>query len=167
MDPLAPADPGRTAAHVWRAAPREAHHVAALLVGFRNHLGFDWPSDDAFRASVERLITDPGTEYLLGAPEPGAPAAGVVQLRFRWSVWRAAEDCELEDLFVSPQARRGGLGRALVAAAIDRARARGCRRIALDTAERNEAAVPLYRSFGFNDEAYEGGRAMLLRLALD
>jgi ribosomal protein S18 acetylase RimI-like enzyme len=156
-----------SAAHVWRAEPHEAEQIAALLVGFRNHLGFDWPSDDAFLASVERLITDPGTEYLLGAPEAGAPAAGVVQLRFRWSVWRAAEDCELEDLFVSPQARRGGLGRALVAAAIDRARARGCRRIALDTAERNEAAVPLYRSFGFNDEAYEGGRAMLLRLALD
>jgi ribosomal protein S18 acetylase RimI-like enzyme len=156
-----------TTAHVWRAEPREAEQVAALLIGFRNHLGFDWPSDNAFLASVERLIEDPATEYLLGAPQAGARPAGVVQLRFRWSVWRAAEDCELEDLFVSPQARRGGLGRALVEAAIGRARERGCRRIALDTAERNEAAVPLYRSFGFSDEAYEGGRAMLLRLALD
>jgi GNAT superfamily N-acetyltransferase len=156
-----------TTAHVWRAEPHEAERVAALLIGFRNHLGFDWPSDEAFLASVERLIEDPATEYLLGAPQAGAPPAGVVQLRFRWSVWRAAEDCELEDLFVSPQARRGGLGRALVEAAIGRARERGCRRIALDTAERNEAAVPLYRSFGFSDEAYEGGRAMLLRLALD
>jgi GNAT superfamily N-acetyltransferase len=156
-----------TTAHVWRAEPPEAEQVAALLIGFRNHLGFDWPSDEAFLASVERLIEDPATEYLLGAPQTAAPAAGVVQLRFRWSVWRAAEDCELEDLFVFPQARRGGLGRALVAAAIARARERGCRRIALDTAERNEAAVPLYRSFGFSDEAYEGGRAMLLRLALD
>jgi GNAT superfamily N-acetyltransferase len=156
-----------TTAHVWRAEPHEAEQVAALLIGFRNHLGFDWPSDEAFLASVERLIEDPATEYLLGAPQAGAQPAGVVQLRFRWSVWRAAEDCELEDLFVFPQARRGGLGRALVAAAIARARERGCRRIALDTAERNEAAVPLYRSFGFSDEAYEGGRAMLLRLALD
>jgi ribosomal protein S18 acetylase RimI-like enzyme len=162
MDPHAPPD----SAHVWRAEPREAAAVAALLVEFRNHLGFDWPSDNAFLASVERLIEDPATEYLLGAPRESAPAVGVVQLRYRWSVWRAAEDCELEDLFVSAQARRGGVGRALLAAAIERARERGVRRIALDTAERNEAAVALYRSFGFNDEAYEGGRAMLLRLRL-
>jgi ribosomal protein S18 acetylase RimI-like enzyme len=167
MDPHAPPDPGPRAAHVWRAEPHEAAVVADLLVAFRNHLGFEWPSDDSFLASVERLIEDPATEYLLGAAQPDTPAAGVVQLRYRWSVWRAAEDCELEDLFVSPRARRGGLGRALVAATIERALARGCRRIKLDTAERNDAAVPLYRSFGFSDEAYEGGRAMLLRLALD
>jgi ribosomal protein S18 acetylase RimI-like enzyme len=155
------------AAHIWRARPHDASAVAGLLVAVRNHLGFDQPSDDAFLASVERLVEDPATDYLLGAPEDGAPAAGLVQLRYRWSVWRDAEDCELEDLFVSPQTRRGGLGRALVAAAIDRARERGCGRIALDTAERNEAAVALYRSFGFSDDAYEGGRAMLMRLWLE
>jgi ribosomal protein S18 acetylase RimI-like enzyme len=157
---------GLTTAHIWRAQPHDASAVAGLLVAFRNHLGFDEPSDDAVLASVERLVEDPATDYLLGAPEEGAPAAGLVQLRYRWSVWRDAEDCELEDLFVSPDARRGGLGRALVAAAIDRVRERGCGRIALDTAERNEAAVALYRSFGFSDEAYEGGRAMLMRLWL-
>ena len=162
MDPHAPPDHAR----VWRAAPQEAAAVAGLLVEFRNHLGFDSPSDNAFLASVERIIEDPGTEYLLGAPQVGAPPAGVVQLRFRWSVWRAAEDCELEDLFVSATARRSGLGRALLDAAIDRARARGCRRIKLDTAERNEAALALYRLAGFSDEAYEGGRALLLRLPL-
>jgi ribosomal protein S18 acetylase RimI-like enzyme len=162
MAPDAPPDH----AHIWRARPHEAESVAALLVAFRDHIGFDWPSDRAFLASVERLIEDPATEYLLGAPHEGAPAAGMVQLRFRWSVWRAAEDCELEDLFVAAQARRGGLGRALLAAAIEHARARGCRRIALDTAERNEAAVALYRSFGFSDEAYGGGRALLMRLLL-
>jgi ribosomal protein S18 acetylase RimI-like enzyme len=162
MDPHAPPD----SAHVWRAEPREAAAVAALLVEFRNHLGFDRPSDNAFLASVERLIEDPATEYLLGASDAGAPAAGLVQLRYRWSVWRAADDCELEDLFVSADARRSGLGRTLLNAAIDRARARGCRRIKLDTAEYNEPALALYRSAGFSDEAYEGGRALLLRLRL-
>jgi GNAT superfamily N-acetyltransferase len=156
-----------SAAHIWRAEPHEAAQVAALLVAFRDHIGHDWPSENAFLASVERLIEDPATDYLLGAPAEGEPAAGVVQLRFRWSVWRASEDCLLEDLFVSADARRGGLGRALLQAAIDRARERGSRRIELDTAERNEAAVSLYRSFGFDDGAYEGGRALFLRLWLD
>jgi ribosomal protein S18 acetylase RimI-like enzyme len=156
-----------TTAHVWRAEPQEAAQVATLLVAFRDHLGNDWPSENSFLASVERLIDDPATDYLLGASAEGEPAAGVVQLRFRWSVWRASEDCLLEDLFVSAEARRGGLGRALVQAAIDRACERGSRRIELDTAERNEAAVALYRSFGFVDGAYEGGRALFLRLWLD
>jgi GNAT superfamily N-acetyltransferase len=156
-----------TTAHVWRAEPHEAEAVAALLVAFRDEDGRDWPSDNAFLAGVERLIEDPSTGYLLGAPKAGTPAAGVVQLRFRWSVWRAADDCLLEDLFVTAESRRIGLGRALLAAAIDRARERGCRRIELSTAERNKAAVELYRSAGFSAQASQGGRAMLLRLALD
>ena len=93
---------GLITAQVWRAEPHEAEVVAGLLVAFRNHLGFDWPADDAFLASVERLIEDPATDYLLGAPSAGSPAAGVVQLRYRWSVWREAEDCELEDCSSPP-----------------------------------------------------------------
>ena len=155
------------AAHAWLADRADADAVASLLVAFRNHLGSDDPPDEAFLASVERIIDEQSSEYLLGAPSRDAEPTGVVQLRYRWSVWSDAEDCELEDLFVDPAARRAGLGRALVAAAIDRARARGCRRIALDTAERNQAAVALYRSFGFSGEAHEGGRAMLMRLWLD
>jgi ribosomal protein S18 acetylase RimI-like enzyme len=163
MDPSAPPAHPR----VWLAEAGEAPEVARLLVAFRDHLGFDWPSDDSFLASVRRLVDDPATEYLLGAVQPGAPPAGVVQLRYRWAVWRESHDCLLEDLFVAPEARRGGLGRALVAEAIERARARGCRRIELDTAETNAAARALYGAMGFDDGAYEGGRALFLRLRLD
>jgi ribosomal protein S18 acetylase RimI-like enzyme len=167
MDHPAPPDGTPHGPRVWRAERHEAEEVARLLVAFRDHLGFDWPSDNAFLAGVERLIDDPATEYLLGAPDEDTRPAGVVQLRYRWSVWRASHDCLLEDLFVDPGTRRSGLGRALVQAAIERARARECRRIELDTAETNEAALALYRSAGFDNDAYEGGRALFLRLRLD
>jgi ribosomal protein S18 acetylase RimI-like enzyme len=156
-----------SAAHVWRAEPSEAEQVAALLVAFRNHLGFDSPSDNAFLAGVERLIEDPATDYLLGAPRAGTQAAGVVQLRYRFSVWRAGLDCLLEDLFVAREARGGGLGRALLHAAIARARERDCRRIELDAAESNAPALALYTSAGLRNEAYEGGRSLFLRMRLD
>jgi GNAT superfamily N-acetyltransferase len=153
--------------HVWRAEPHEAEVVAALLVDFRDHLGVDWPSDNAFLAGVERLIEDPGTAYLLGARDADSPPQGVAQVRFRHGLWWAAPDCLLEDLFVREEARGTGLGRALVEATIRVARERGCRRVELDANDRNDAAQALYRSFGFDaqDDRY-GGRNLFMRLHL-
>ncbi len=88
---------------------------------------------------------------------------GVAQIRFRWSVWASAEDCWLEDLFVRDDARRTGLGRALVEACCDRARERGCKRIELDTNEDNAAALALYQACGFSvDPKGAGSRSLFL-----
>jgi ribosomal protein S18 acetylase RimI-like enzyme len=136
------------------AGPGDAAVVAELLVDFRDHQGRDWPTLELIRAGVERLIVRDDVEYLLA----GDPPMGLTQLRYRYAVWWDAEDCAIEDLFVRAEARGGGLGRALVSAAIDRARERGCRRIELDTAEENEPALALYRSLGFRSGDDEPGR---------
>lgn len=149
---------------VWVAGADEAETVGRLLVEFRAWLGEGWPSDNAILASVERLIERPDTEYLLGTPHDDAPPAGVCQLRYRGSVWTASDDCHLEDLFVRADTRRSGLGRALVAGALARARARGCRRIELDVNEGNDGAVALYEGFGFDARAQPfSGRNLLMR----
>jgi len=134
---------------VWPAEPSEAEIVARLLVAFRDELGRDWPSANAFLASVERLIERTDTEYLIGAPHDDAPPAGVVQLRYRFGIWYATEDCHLEDLYVERAARRSGLGSALVAAALERAEKRGCARVELDVNEGNAPARALYERHGF------------------
>jgi len=146
-------------ARVWVAEPAEAETVGRLLVAFRNHLGLDWPSDNAFLAGVERLIETRDAKYLLGAVDAESPAVGVAQLRFRFGIWWAAEDCLLEDLFVLESARGSGLGRALLELAVEQARERGCRRIELDVNDNNDAALALYRSQGFDnrDDRYGGG----------
>ena len=152
---------------VWVAERSEAEVVARLLVAFRDHLGKDWPSDNAFLAGVEGLMDDVNTEFLLGTPHDDAPPSGVAQLRFRHGLWRAGTDCLLEDLFVTEEARGAGLGRALVQGTLDRARERGCRRVELDVNEANPAGVALYESFGFSstDNPYEG-RDLYMRLHL-
>jgi ribosomal protein S18 acetylase RimI-like enzyme len=153
-------------AKVWVATPDEAETVARLMVGFRNHLGLDWPSDNAFLAGIERLMEDRGAEYLLGAADEGPPC-GVAQLRFRYGLWWAAEDALLEDLFVRAEARGSGIGRALLELGIERARERGCRRIELDVNDANDPALALYRSVGFdNHDARYGGGNLLMRLRL-
>lgn len=154
---------------VWRAEPHEAPTVSALLVEFRDWTGRDWPSANAFLASVERLIERTDTEFLLGATNADAAPSGICQLRFRFSVWMAADDCWLEDLYVREQARRQRVGRALARAAVERARERGGRRVELDTSETNAAAIALYESLGFSARskgAAGSGRDLLMGLRL-
>jgi GNAT superfamily N-acetyltransferase len=138
------------AARAWLAGPGEAEAVARLLVGFRDWYGRSEPPVDTFLAGVERLIVRPDTEYLLAAAAGSSEPGGVCQLRYRYGVWTASEDCWLEDLFVTDADRRAGLGEALVAAAIERARERGCGRIELDVSESNRAAWALYERMGFS-----------------
>jgi ribosomal protein S18 acetylase RimI-like enzyme len=145
---------------VWRAAPDEARAVAALLRGFRDHLGYAAPGDASLLASVERIIASDDAEFLLAAD--GDEPQGVAQVRYRWSVWWDAEDCWLEDLFVTAEARGSGLGRALTEAVIERARERGCRRVELDVNTENPAALALYRSLGF-ETGKTGGQDLLMR----
>jgi GNAT superfamily N-acetyltransferase len=157
-----------SSARAWVAEADEAETVARLLVEFRDHLGADWPSANAFLASVERLMDDRDTEFLLATPDDDSPPAGVLQLRFRFSVWRAAPDAWLEDLFVCESARRTGMGAALVALAVERAAERGAKRIELDTNEANAAALALYERHGFSASSKGGaGRDLFLGRGLD
>ena len=137
----------------WKAEPEEAETVARLLVEFRNWWGRDWPSDNAFLAGVERLMTDAGTEFLLGAVDDDSPPSAVCQIRFRFGIWMASEDCWFEDLYVESEARGTGLGRALVEFACERAELRGSKRIELDVSEGNPEAMALYRSAGFTTKS--------------
>ena len=129
---------------IRRAEPADLDTVAALLCAFRDWWGLSSPTDATMRGAAEQLLGDPSTEYLL------AGTSGIAQLRYRLSAWTGVEDCWLEDVFVTDDARGTGLGRALVEAAIGRAGARGCKRIELDVQESNERAIGLYESCGFS-----------------
>jgi GNAT superfamily N-acetyltransferase len=137
------------------AQPSDAERVAALMVAFRDHIERDRPTDAQVRATVDELLRDPNTEYLLADD-------GVCQLRYRLSAWTAVEDCWLEDLYVSDGARGTGVGRALIEAAFERARARGCARVQLDVDEANTRAIDVYRAAGFGTEPGSRGRTMLI-----
>jgi ribosomal protein S18 acetylase RimI-like enzyme len=147
---------------VWVAGEGEAAGAAALMAGFRDHMGRSDPSTAKLQATIEALLRDPATEFLLAAPDGQDEPAGICQLRYRLAVWTGANDCWLEDLFVEADARRTGLGRALVTAAFERARARGCRRIELDVDEDNTSALAFYRELGLTAESKPPGRNLLV-----
>jgi ribosomal protein S18 acetylase RimI-like enzyme len=149
-------------ARVWLAGEDDVESITALLAGFRDHMGRDVPTDDALRATVELLLRDPNTEYLLAAPDGDERPAGLCQLRYRLAVWTGANDCWLEDLFVEGDARRAGLGRALVTAAFERAERRGCARMELDVDEDNTGALAFYDTLGLSAESKPPGRNLLV-----
>src|SRR3954454_22927937 len=125
------------------AGPADLETVTALLAAFRDWWGSKTPTDDVFRATAARLLEDPNTEFLLAGED------GVAQLRYRLSAWTGTQDCWLEDLYGRDSARGTGLGGALTEACLERARARGCKRIELDVNERNTTAIALYERCGF------------------
>ena len=147
---------------VWRATPDDAAAVAGLIAEFGEWWGNAGLDRREIRASVERIMAGGDGEYLLAAGAEDGEPAGVCQMRFRWSVWKSAEDCWLEDLYVREAARGSGLGRALVEAACERARERGCRRIELDVNEDNAPARALYEACGFLTEPKPPGRTLFI-----
>ncbi len=61
--------------------------------------------------------------------------------------------CEMNRLWIRPEARRTGLGRALCIASMDAARDLGFGRMALDVVPGRTNAIALYRSLGFVETA--------------
>jgi GNAT superfamily N-acetyltransferase len=142
------------------ATSEDVGDVVRLIAEFRDWWGKTEPADDRIRAVVERLIAADSTEFLLAFDD--GRAVGVCQLRYRLSVWTGADDCWLEDLFVTEAARSGGHGRALVEAAFESARARDCRRMELDVNEQNTGAIRFYESLGFTTEPKPPGRTLFV-----
>ena len=134
--------------------------VRALFREYAASLG----EDGRFGGFDDELAELP-YEVLLVASIDGEPV-GCVALR------RLDDDaCEMKRMFVRPEARGTGTGRALALASLERARALGYRTMRLDTLPRKmEAAGALYRSLGFveveryNDNPIEGVIFMELRL---
>jgi ribosomal protein S18 acetylase RimI-like enzyme len=145
------------------ATHQDVDHIADMAIGFRNHLERNTPSDTQFRTSVSDLLASGDAEFYL-ALENGHPIGYVLQ-RFRFSMWVSGIEATIEDLFVSPSQRRNGSGKRLIQFALDRAQAKGCSSVCLDTNENNVASTRIYTQLGFNSVSKRWhGRQLFLRL---
>ncbi|HVS04778.1 MAG TPA: GNAT family N-acetyltransferase, partial [Candidatus Dormibacteraeota bacterium] len=125
------AEEGPTALTVRIASSADAEAVGQLLHDFNSEFGEPTPGPDRLAERIRRLLAVGDTIILLEGTGPD----GVAVLRFRAAIWSDAPECYLAELYVVPQSRGRGLGRSLMEAAIEAARARGADHMDLGTSE--------------------------------
>ena len=132
--------------------------VGRLLHDFNTEFDDVTPGPERLAERVAELIAEGDTVVLLADPGP----RGLALLRFRSALWSEGLECYLAELYVQPAERGRGIGRALMNAAIETARARGATGMDLNTSLDDEAARALYESLGFtNREGRPDGPVML------
>jgi ribosomal protein S18 acetylase RimI-like enzyme len=140
------------------ASAADALAFARLLHAFNVEFGESTPDPDVIAERAAPLMASGDVTVLFAGDGPD----GFAELRFRPSLYTGALDAYLEELYVVPERRGHGHGRALLEAAMEHARERGAARIDLNTSVDDVAACALYESAGFtNRERGPEGPRML------
>jgi ribosomal protein S18 acetylase RimI-like enzyme len=132
---------------VRRAGLADCEAIGRLLHDFNHEFDEPAPSPGWLAERVGQLLANGQISVLVGGPGPD----GLAALRFRPAIWSDALECYLAELYVVPDRRGRGLGRALMDGAIELARREGANYMDLGTSEDDVAARALYESLGFNN----------------
>lgn len=144
------------------ARPADAPVLAALL-GELFAQEREFAPDPAAQLRGLSLIFDQGSEVRIVVAEVGGRVIGMGALHYLVSTYLGAKVAMLEDVIVTASQRGNGIGKALMAALIEQARADGCERITLLTDHDNATGQGFYESFGFSRSTMLPYRLMLKR----
>ncbi len=143
---------------------RGEHQRAILLLTdayARDPMGNRAPlPEDVGGRLIEGLRRHPTTIVLLAYA--GAEAVGLANCFLGFSTFFARPLLNLHDLVVVSERRGQGVGRLLLAAVEEKARALGCCKLTLEVSERNDVARTVYERAGFSRPTYGEAGALLV-----
>jgi GNAT superfamily N-acetyltransferase len=128
-----------------------------LILEFIRALATFERAPDAVTATAEGLHRDgfgPNPFYYCLIAEHGGRPAGFAFYFFNYSTWKGRPGIYLEDLFVHPEFRGFGIGKALLKKVAAIAVEKGCQRMQWEVLDWNTPAIDFYRAMGaeFLDE---------------
>jgi GNAT superfamily N-acetyltransferase len=131
------------------AAPADKAAWLGLWQGFLEY--YEHPLDASVTDHTWTRLMNPSCAMKMRLAVVDDLALGFAIYQHHPSTWVAGDDCYLEDLFVVPEARGQGLGRALIVDLQTLARTKGWHRLYWCTDQDNAAARRLYDSFVKSD----------------
>jgi ribosomal protein S18 acetylase RimI-like enzyme len=134
---------------VRAAQPADLPAILPMMVAFNHEESIAW-SPKTGQAALVRLLSSPELGHVGLGIHDAAPA-GYFILTWGFDLEWSGRDAFLTELFLSPAARGRGLGKRLLAAAVETAQENGVRALHLVVRPQNAAAVALYRQAGFQD----------------
>jgi ribosomal protein S18 acetylase RimI-like enzyme len=139
------------------AGPDETLTFGRMLHRFNAEYDQECPEPEVLARRASQLIESGDIAVLFAGEGPD----GFLEVRFYPMVYADGLFAHVDELYVVPDRRGHGLGRALLDAAMDLARERGADHIDLTTAETDTAARGLYESAGFTNREFPNEAPML------
>ena len=146
--PLAAVTPIRVAMEIVKATDADLPALCELLGALFSQEAEFVPDPRLQAAGLRLILADEKVGQIL-VMRDNSQVLAMVSLLFHPSTALGARVAVLEDFVVRPDCRGRGLGSRLLDAAVELARAQGCRRVTLLTDHDNAAAQRLYARHGF------------------
>jgi ribosomal-protein-alanine N-acetyltransferase len=126
-------------------------HLDQILAIEEEAFASPWPAE-AFLQDLDPAETPWARSYVL-VEAGGRPAGGAGEVRGYVCFWLLHGEMDIHNIAVRARDRRRGGARFMLREAFAEAARRGCRSAFLEVRPSNEAAIALYRKFGFSPVA--------------
>ncbi len=133
-------------AGVRLATPDDADVLAQLLHDFNTEFDTPSPGPDVLAPRLADLLAASSTFAVLA----GTPAVGLALVTVRPNVWYDGPVALLDELYVEPDRRNGGLGSAMLAEVVAQCHARGVELVEINVDEGDVDAQRFYVRHGFS-----------------